>query len=108
MGRKNPSVKENLYYNKLPNLAAKDKELIKKYENEFTVNPPGRSFYERIKSRVSITSTQPSGGFNRFQSLDVRHFEISTGASGVSTVPSRMRHFSTIWSSLLCFMPYVT
>ena len=38
---------------KIPNLTAKDKELFKKYESQFTVHPPGRVFDERINGRVS-------------------------------------------------------
>ena len=38
---------------KIPGVTARDKELFKKYEKEFTVNPPGRAFDERINSRVS-------------------------------------------------------
>ena len=34
-------------------LTENDKMLFKKYENEFTVNPPGRTFDERINARVS-------------------------------------------------------
>jgi photosystem II PsbU protein len=40
-------------YKKIPNLTAHDKEMFKKYEKNFTVNPPGRSFGERINARVS-------------------------------------------------------
>jgi hypothetical protein len=32
---------------------ANDKTLFKKYEENFTVNPPGRAFKERINGRVS-------------------------------------------------------
>jgi hypothetical protein len=34
-------------------LSNNDKELFKKYEKEFTVNPPGRTFNERVNSRFS-------------------------------------------------------
>ena len=44
------SVKD-LY--KIDGLSKNDKELFKKYENEFTVNPPGRTFNERVNSRFS-------------------------------------------------------
>ncbi len=37
----------------IPGLTQNDKELFKKYENMFTVNPPGRAFKERINARVS-------------------------------------------------------
>lgn len=30
-----------------------DKEMFHQYQQFFTVNPPGRSFYERINNRVS-------------------------------------------------------
>jgi hypothetical protein len=38
---------------KIPTLTENDKKLFKKYESEFTVNPPGRMFTERINNRVS-------------------------------------------------------
>jgi hypothetical protein len=38
---------------KIPDLTENDKKLFKKYEKEFTVNPPGRAFNERINARVS-------------------------------------------------------
>jgi photosystem II PsbU protein len=38
---------------KIPGLTKNDIDLFKKYEKEFTVHPPGRTFYERINSRVS-------------------------------------------------------
>ena len=38
---------------KIPNLTKNDIELFKKYEKEFTVHPPGRTFDERINARVS-------------------------------------------------------
>ena len=38
---------------KIPGLTSHDIEMFKKYEDTFTVNPPGRSFYERINARVS-------------------------------------------------------
>jgi photosystem II PsbU protein len=44
------SVKD--IYN-IPGLTANDIALFRKYEKEFTVHPPGRSFYERINARVS-------------------------------------------------------
>jgi photosystem II PsbU protein len=44
------SVKE-IY--KIDGITDNDKKLFKKYENEFTANPPGRSFSERINSRFS-------------------------------------------------------
>ena len=34
-------------------LTENDKKLFKKYEKEFIANPPGRSFNERVNSRVS-------------------------------------------------------
>ena len=37
----------------IPGLTKNDKELFKRYEDEFTVNPPGRAFKERINGRVS-------------------------------------------------------
>lgn len=38
---------------KIPGLTDQDRELFKKYEKYFTVNPPGRAFDERINARVS-------------------------------------------------------
>ncbi|KAG7355560.1 photosystem II extrinsic protein PsbU [Nitzschia inconspicua] len=38
---------------KIPGLTDNDIKNFKKYEKYFTVNPPGRSFYERINNRVS-------------------------------------------------------
>ena len=38
---------------KIKGVTANDKAMFKKYENEFTVNPPGRMFDERINERVS-------------------------------------------------------
>jgi hypothetical protein len=38
---------------KIPGLTDNDVKNFKKYEKYFTVNPPGRSFYERINNRVS-------------------------------------------------------
>mmetsp|Transcript_62735 Transcript_62735/g.181840 ORF Transcript_62735/g.181840 Transcript_62735/m.181840 type:complete len:163 (-) Transcript_62735:335-823(-) len=38
---------------KIPGLTKNDIELFKKYEKEFTVHPPGRTFDERINARVS-------------------------------------------------------
>jgi photosystem II PsbU protein len=38
---------------KIPGLTDNDVKNFKKYEKYFTVNPPGRSFYERINGRVS-------------------------------------------------------
>lgn len=38
---------------KIPDLTSNDIALFKKYESEFAVNPPGRTFYERINARVS-------------------------------------------------------
>lgn len=38
---------------KIPGLTENDIKNFKKYEQYFTVNPPGRSFYERINNRVS-------------------------------------------------------
>ena len=38
---------------KIPGLTSHDIEMFQKYEHTFTVNPPGRSFYERINARVS-------------------------------------------------------
>jgi photosystem II PsbU protein len=38
---------------KIEGLTARDKQLFKKYEKEFTLNPPGRMFDERINERVS-------------------------------------------------------
>ena len=38
---------------KLEGLTSRDKDIIKKYEREFTVNMPGRGFNERINSRQS-------------------------------------------------------
>jgi hypothetical protein len=38
---------------KIPNLTSHDIEMFHKYERQFTVNPPGRTFYERINARVS-------------------------------------------------------
>lgn len=37
----------------IPGITANDVSLFKAYENEFTVNPPGRQFKERINARVS-------------------------------------------------------
>jgi photosystem II PsbU protein len=44
------SVKE-IY--KIKGLTENDKRVFRKYESEFTVNPPGRQFGERINARVS-------------------------------------------------------
>lgn len=38
---------------KLDGLTSNDIKMFKKYENNFTVNPPGRMFDERINERVS-------------------------------------------------------
>jgi len=38
---------------KIPGLTENDIKLFKKYEKEFTVNPPGRTFDERVNGRVS-------------------------------------------------------
>lgn len=38
---------------KLKTADANDKKMFKKYEQEFTVNPPGRYFDERINQRQS-------------------------------------------------------
>mmetsp|Transcript_38771 Transcript_38771/g.105266 ORF Transcript_38771/g.105266 Transcript_38771/m.105266 type:complete len:161 (-) Transcript_38771:66-548(-) len=38
---------------KLDGLTSRDKEVLKKYEREFTVNMPGRGFGERINGRQS-------------------------------------------------------
>jgi hypothetical protein len=38
---------------KIEGLTENDKQLFRKYEKEFTVNPPGRMFDERINQRVS-------------------------------------------------------
>mmetsp|Transcript_751 Transcript_751/g.882 ORF Transcript_751/g.882 Transcript_751/m.882 type:complete len:159 (+) Transcript_751:133-609(+) len=38
---------------KIPGVTKNDLKLFKKYESEFTVNPPGRNFKERINARVS-------------------------------------------------------
>lgn len=38
---------------KIDGLTDNDKKLFKQYESAFTVNPPGRTFNERINSRVS-------------------------------------------------------
>ena len=38
---------------KIPELTDHDREMFKKYEHLFAVNPPGRAFYERINARVS-------------------------------------------------------
>jgi photosystem II PsbU protein len=38
---------------KIEGLTENDKKLFKKYENEFTANPPGRTFNERVNSRFS-------------------------------------------------------
>ena len=38
---------------KIPGLNDSDKKLFKQYEHEFTVNPPGRMFDERINQRQS-------------------------------------------------------
>jgi hypothetical protein len=38
---------------KIPGLTDNDIKNFKKYDKYFTVNPPGRSFYERINNRVS-------------------------------------------------------
>jgi photosystem II PsbU protein len=38
---------------KIDGLTDNDKKLFKKYESAFTVNPPGRTFKERINSRFS-------------------------------------------------------
>lgn len=37
----------------IPTVNENDKKMFKKYESEFTVNPPGRTFNERINARVS-------------------------------------------------------
>lgn len=37
----------------IPGLTKNDKTLFKMYEDQFTVNPPGRAFKERINARVS-------------------------------------------------------
>lgn len=37
----------------IPDLSDHDIEMFKKYQRFFIVNPPGRTFYERIKGRVS-------------------------------------------------------
>ena len=37
----------------IPGLQDREKKLFKMYEKNFTVNPPGRAFYERINARVS-------------------------------------------------------
>jgi photosystem II PsbU protein len=37
----------------IKDLTDNDKAVFKKYEKEFTVNPPGRAFGERINARVS-------------------------------------------------------
>jgi len=34
-------------------LTKNDVQIIKKYQDEFTVNPPGRMFDERVNERVS-------------------------------------------------------
>lgn len=39
---------------KLDGLTARDKEVFKQYEAEFTVLPPGRNFIERINARQSL------------------------------------------------------
>lgn len=38
---------------KIVGITESDKKIFKKYENEFAVNPPGRTFNERINARVS-------------------------------------------------------
>jgi photosystem II PsbU protein len=38
---------------KIDNLTSRDKDVLKKYEKYFIVNPPGRAFNERINARVS-------------------------------------------------------
>jgi len=38
---------------KIEGLKESDVKLFKKYESNFTVNPPGRAFTERINARVS-------------------------------------------------------
>mmetsp|Transcript_14142 Transcript_14142/g.21590 ORF Transcript_14142/g.21590 Transcript_14142/m.21590 type:complete len:141 (-) Transcript_14142:82-504(-) len=38
---------------RIPGLTDNDKKMFKLYEREFTVNPPGRAFKERINARVS-------------------------------------------------------
>jgi len=38
---------------KIEGLTANDKALFSKYQKEFTVNPPGRMFDERVNQRVS-------------------------------------------------------
>jgi photosystem II PsbU protein len=38
---------------KIPGLTSNDIKLFKQYERSFTVNPPGRTFDERINARVS-------------------------------------------------------
>jgi Photosystem II 12 kDa extrinsic protein (PsbU) len=47
-----PYQKVNDIY-KIKGLTSTDVQLFKQYESKFTVNPPGRSFSERINSRVS-------------------------------------------------------
>ena len=37
---------------KIEGLTARDKELFRMYESQFTTNPPGRAFHERINARV--------------------------------------------------------
>jgi photosystem II PsbU protein len=44
------NVKE--IYN-IPGITDSDVQMFKKYEREFTTNPPGRVFDERINARVS-------------------------------------------------------
>lgn len=38
---------------KIPGITSRDKELFRMYEKEFTANPPGRMFDERINQRQS-------------------------------------------------------
>lgn len=38
---------------KIQGLTERDKQLFRQYEREFTTNPPGRAFKERINGRVS-------------------------------------------------------
>lgn len=45
------SVVKDIY--KIGGLTDNDIKMFKKYEKLFTVNPPGRTFGERINSRVS-------------------------------------------------------
>lgn len=38
---------------KIPGLTEHDIQMFRKYQAEWTVNPPGRAFAERINARVS-------------------------------------------------------